>query len=78
MLFNIVLIQKLRMSMKDFSVAAKLGRSALSKLGILGDGAYSTVYKVRRLSDGKEYALKKVDSQTLTFMYIGQNGISFG
>lgn len=26
----------------------------------IGDGAYSVVYKVRRISDGQEYALKKV------------------
>lgn len=26
----------------------------------LGDGSYSCVYKVRRLEDGQEYALKKV------------------
>ena len=25
-----------------------------------GEGAYSSVYKVRRLNDGNEYALKKV------------------
>lgn len=29
-------------------------------LSLLGDGAYSTVYKVKRKSDGKIYALKKV------------------
>ncbi len=29
-------------------------------LGKLGEGAYSSVYKVRRLTDGNEYALKKV------------------
>ncbi len=29
-------------------------------LGRVGEGAYSTVYKVRRLSDDKIYALKKV------------------
>jgi len=27
---------------------------------VLGDGAYSQVYKVRRLKDGQAYALKKV------------------
>ncbi len=27
----------------------------------LGDGAFSTVFKCKRLSDGKEYALKKVN-----------------
>lgn len=29
-------------------------------LSLLGDGAYSTVYKVKRKSDGQIYALKKV------------------
>ena len=28
--------------------------------GNSGDGAYSNVYKVKRLEDGKQYALKKV------------------
>jgi len=29
-------------------------------LNKLGEGAFSTVYKVKRISDGQEYALKKV------------------
>lgn len=29
-------------------------------LYILGDGSYSSVYKVKRIEDGLEYALKKV------------------
>lgn len=29
-------------------------------ISYLGDGAYSNVYKVKRLEDGKQYALKKV------------------
>ena len=33
---------------------------------ILGEGAYSSVYKVRRLSDGIEYALKKVKLMNLS------------
>lgn len=37
------------MSIKDFSILAKLG-----------EGAYSTVYKVERLADNQLYALKKV------------------
>lgn len=37
------------MSMRDFKVLHKLG-----------EGAFSVVYKVCRLSDNKEYALKKV------------------
>ena len=35
--------------MKEFHIQSKIG-----------EGAYSVVYKVRRLSDGQEYALKKV------------------
>ena len=34
---------------KDFQILSKLG-----------EGAYSTVYKVRRTTDGKYYALKRV------------------
>lgn len=37
------------MSAKDFVVLNEIGK-----------GSYSSVYKVRRVSDGKEYALKKV------------------
>ena len=32
----------------------------------LGDGAYSSVYKVRRLDDNVQYALKKVKMLNLT------------
>ncbi len=39
--------------MRDFEIIRKLG-----------EGAFSEVYKVRRLSDGLEYALKKVRNQT--------------
>jgi NIMA (never in mitosis gene a)-related kinase len=35
--------------MKDFVLLTKIG-----------DGAYSEVYKVKRVSDGQVYALKKV------------------
>jgi NIMA (never in mitosis gene a)-related kinase len=34
---------------RDFQILSKLG-----------EGAYSSVYKVKRLTDSKEYALKKV------------------
>ena len=37
------------MSLKDFVILNKLG-----------DGSFSSVYKVRRLDDNQEYALKKV------------------
>ncbi|CAI2360818.1 unnamed protein product [Moneuplotes crassus] len=35
-------------------------------LSLLGDGAYSSVYKVKRISDGQIYALKKVKVGNLT------------
>ena len=37
------------MSLNDFQILTKLG-----------EGAYSSVYKVKRITDGGEYALKKV------------------
>ena len=33
---------------------------------MIGDGAYSSVYKVKRLEDGEVYALKKVKMQNLS------------
>jgi NIMA (never in mitosis gene a)-related kinase 1/4/5 len=49
MLFlHFIVIWKL-MSLKDFELMSKLG-----------DGSYSTVFKVRRLEDGEFYALKRV------------------
>ena len=47
------------MSMKDFSILCKLGMIALL-LTVVGEGAFSMVYKVKRNSDNKVYALKKV------------------
>jgi NIMA (never in mitosis gene a)-related kinase 1/4/5 len=44
------------MSIKDFTILAKLGTVDFSS----GEGAYSTVYKVERKADGQQYALKKV------------------
>lgn len=41
-------------SLKDFSIITKLG-----------DGSFGTVFKVKRISDGKIYALKKVKMHTL-------------
>lgn len=43
------------MSLRDFVVLTKIG-----------DGAYSDVYKVKRLSDGGYYALKKVKMGNLS------------
>jgi NIMA (never in mitosis gene a)-related kinase len=37
------------MSLADFRMLSKIG-----------EGAYSSVHKVHRISDGREYALKKV------------------
>jgi NIMA (never in mitosis gene a)-related kinase 1/4/5 len=42
------------MSLKDFEILSKIG-----------EGAYSKVYKVKRLSDQETYALKKVPIKTL-------------
>ena len=49
--------------MKDFQIINKIGIILIySVIHIyIGDGAYSVVYKVRRISDGQEYALKKVN-----------------
>ena len=43
------------MSLSDFKLLSKLG-----------SGAYSSVYKVERLLDGKSYALKKVNLNGLS------------
>lgn len=43
------------MSLKDFQVMDKLG-----------EGAYSSVYKVTRISDSQTYALKKVRMMNLS------------
>lgn len=42
------------MSMKDFQIISRLG-----------EGSYSSVWKVKRKSDGQEYAMKKVKLSTL-------------
>jgi len=48
--------------MADFELIKKIGK--FQKFNqyncYIGDGAYSNVYKVRRLEDNIEYALKKV------------------
>ncbi len=51
------------MSMKDFQILNKLG-----------EGAFSVVYKARRLSDGLEYALKKVWFRVYNDPPLGENG----
>ena len=47
------------MSIQDFTILSKLG-TLVKTLLFLGEGAFSMVYKVKRNSDGKVYALKKV------------------
>ncbi len=42
------------LSIKDFKILSKLG-----------EGSYSSVYKVQRFSDNEEYALKKVKMNAL-------------
>ena len=49
------------MSLKDFQIIGKLGIKFE-----LGEGAYSSVYKVRRIVDHQEYALKKVKLSELS------------
>ena len=48
------------MSLKDFQPMSKLGFNDICNNIIIGDGAYSSVYRVKRVQDGLEYALKKV------------------
>lgn len=50
------------MALKDFEIINKLGTSLL----ISGEGAYSSVYKVKRLADAQIYALKKVKMNNLS------------
>lgn len=52
------------MSIRDFHVMQKLG--TYFKLNLLGDGAFSQVFKVKRISDGTEYAMKKVKMMKLS------------
>eukprot|EP00428_Durinskia_dybowskii_P023012 CAMPEP_0170245878 /NCGR_PEP_ID=MMETSP0116_2-20130129/22725_1 /TAXON_ID=400756 /ORGANISM="Durinskia baltica, Strain CSIRO CS-38" /LENGTH=420 /DNA_ID=CAMNT_0010496753 /DNA_START=49 /DNA_END=1311 /DNA_ORIENTATION=+ len=42
------------------------GLGDFQQLALLGEGAYSSVYKVRRLADGQTYALKKVKLPSLS------------
>ena len=61
------------MSLRDFVILSKIGKYTILNIAqnfinnnflhnIIGDGAYSEVYKVKRLSDNLIYALKKVNS----------------
>ena len=53
------------MATKDFVMITKIGKLRNITLNCIGDGAYSVVYKVKRVSDGQIYALKKVSDQRL-------------
>lgn len=55
--------------MHDFKIVKKIG-NLKSILFYLGEGAFSQVYRVIRVSDNLEYALKQVNS--LSFNSIGQ------
>ena len=50
--------------LNDFKILSKLGKVLL--IIVIGEGAYSSVYKVIRLADKREYALKKVKLFNLT------------
>jgi len=50
-------------SLKKFQIIAKLGNSSSS---LLGQGAFSSVYKVKRITDNQEYALKKVNLASMS------------
>ena len=52
---QIVKLIRKKMSLKDFQF-----------LGKLGEGAYSSVYKVKRMIDNEIYAIKKVKMNNLT------------
>jgi serine/threonine protein kinase len=54
--------------MQNFNIQKKIGKwSIWAKINrdswFLGDGSFSQVYRVKRISDGEEYALKKVSDR---------------
>jgi len=51
--------------LNDFNIIKKLG-NYFNPFIFVGDGAYSSVYKVKRLEDEEIYALKKVKMQNLS------------
>lgn len=56
------------MSLNDFEIVKRLGMLYYPALYIQfsGEGAYSSVYYAKRLSDSEFYALKKVKMQNLS------------
>ena len=55
------------MSLNEFEEVEKLGNTAFFLMFLSGQGAYSSVFKVRRKADQQEYAMKKVDINDLSF-----------
>ena len=53
------------MSLNDFEILKRLGEIGEINFNI-GEGAYSSVYRVKRIADGEFYALKKVRMQKLS------------
>jgi NIMA (never in mitosis gene a)-related kinase len=55
------------MSLNDFEIIKRLGNIFLFCLNVfIGEGAYSSVYHVRRIKDNEIYALKKVRMMKLS------------
>mmetsp|Transcript_115126 Transcript_115126/g.215486 ORF Transcript_115126/g.215486 Transcript_115126/m.215486 type:complete len:566 (+) Transcript_115126:138-1835(+) len=54
------------MSGKPYKTSGSTSLSDFKQLALLGEGAYSAVYKVLRLADGEIYALKKVKLPSLS------------
>ena len=53
------------MSLNDFEILKRLG-TLFYRTNFLGEGAYSSVYHVKRIKDNEIYALKKVRMMKLS------------
>ena len=62
--------------LKNFTVLKSLGKLPSTITVRLGEGAFSTVYLVKRLSDNQLYALKKVRTYFLEHVS-GKNGETY-
>ena len=62
----------------DIPKPLSLSFSMINRPMPIGDGAYSTVYKVKRVSDSQLYALKKVrlGGWGLKSLNLGENGFA--
>ena len=49
-----------------YCVAIRSYQISSKQVFYLGDGSYSTVFRVKRIADGEDYALKKVKMQSLS------------